>query len=134
MTTAEESTPSLTARLVQPGEPGWDNARQSFNGTIDRQPAAILSCASTHDVGGAVRYARSLGLPIAVRGGGHSVAGHCVADGAIVVSLDRMRGVTVDAERRIARVEGCGRTSTRRPRRSASPCRAGRSAIRVSEA
>jgi FAD/FMN-containing dehydrogenase len=106
MTTAEDPAASLTALLVRPGEAGWDDARRSFNGTIDRQPAGILSCASIDDVVGAVRFARSLGLPIAVRGGGHSVAGHCVADGAIVVSLDRMRGVTVDAERRIARVEG----------------------------
>jgi FAD/FMN-containing dehydrogenase len=106
MTTAEEPVPSLTASLVRPGDSGWDEARRSFNGTIDRQPACILSCATTEDVVGAVRYARSLGLPIAVRGGGHSVAGHCVADGAVVVSLDRMREVTVDAERRIARVGG----------------------------
>ena len=106
MTTAEEPLPSLTAALIRPNDDGWDQARLSFNGTIDRQPTCILSCASTPDVVGAVRYARALGLPVAIRGGGHSVAGHAIADGAVVVSLDRMRGVTVDAERRIAHVEG----------------------------
>ncbi len=106
VTTAEESASSLTASIIRRGDPGWDEARQSFNGTIDRHPACILSCATTEDVVGAVRYARGLGLPIAVRGGGHSVAGHSVADDAVVVSLDRMRTVTVDAERQIARVGG----------------------------
>jgi FAD/FMN-containing dehydrogenase len=106
MTTAEEPLPSVTATLIRPDDAGWDAARLSFNGTIDRQPACILSCASTDDVVGAVRYARALGLPIAIRGGGHSVAGHAVADGAVVVSLDRMRDVSVEAERRIAHVGG----------------------------
>jgi FAD/FMN-containing dehydrogenase len=106
MTTAEEPASPLTAVLVRAGDVGWDDARRSFNGTIDRQPTCILSCATTIDVVGAVQYARSLGLPIAVRGGGHSVAGHSVADGAVVISLDRMRDVTVDAEARIAHVGG----------------------------
>ena len=106
MTTADEPAASLSASLLQPDHSAWDDARRSFNGTIDHQPASILSCATTQDVVGAVRYARSLGLPIAVRGGGHSVAGHGVASGAVVVSLDRMRGVAVDPERRIAHVEG----------------------------
>ncbi len=106
MTIMEGSNGTPSAILIRRGDPGWDDARRSFNGTIDRHPACIFSCATTRDVIGAVRYARSVSLPIAVRGGGHSVAGHCVADDAVVVSLDRMRGVTLDAERRIARVEG----------------------------
>ena len=88
------------------GDDGWDDARQSFNGTIDRHPEAIVSCASTADVVAAIRHARAAGLPIAIRGGGHSVAGHAMADGALVVSLDRMRHVEVDPERRVARVGG----------------------------
>jgi FAD/FMN-containing dehydrogenase len=106
MTTTDETMPPLSALLVRPADPRWDDARRSFNGTIDHQPVCILSCATTVDVVGAVRYARALGLPIAVRGGGHSVAGHGVAHGAAVIALDRMRRVTVDPERRIARVEG----------------------------
>jgi FAD/FMN-containing dehydrogenase len=92
--------------LRRRGHPEWDDARRSFNGTIDRHPAAIVSCASATDVASAVRHARDVGLPIAIRGGGHSVAGHCVADDALVVSLDRMREVEVDPVGRIARVGG----------------------------
>jgi FAD/FMN-containing dehydrogenase len=106
MTTTEEPAPSLSPFHLRPGDAGWDEARRTFNGTIDRQPASIISCATSEDVARAVRYARGLDLPIAVRGGGHSVAGHCIADGAVVISLDRMRGVTVDAERQIAEVGG----------------------------
>ena len=75
-------------------------------GSLDRRPAAIVPCATTEDVVAAVRAARAAGLPIAVRGGGHSVAGHCVADGALVVALRRMRGVDVDPERRLAQAGG----------------------------
>ena len=62
--------------------------------------------ATTDDVVAAVRAAREAGLPIAVRGGGHSVAGHAIAEGALVVDLRRMRAVTVDPERRLARAGG----------------------------
>jgi FAD/FMN-containing dehydrogenase len=92
--------------LRRRGDPGWDDARQSFNGTIDRHPTAIVSCATAAEVVVAVRHARDAGLPIAIRGGGHSVAGHSVAEGALVVSLDRMRRVDVDPARRIGRVGG----------------------------
>ncbi|HEV2006581.1 MAG TPA: FAD-binding oxidoreductase [Candidatus Limnocylindrales bacterium] len=96
----------LPGGAVMPGDDGYDAARISFNGILDRRPAAIVSCASTDDVVAAVRAARELGLPIAIRGGGHSVAGHSIPDGALVVSLDRMRHVSVDPDRRLARVGG----------------------------
>jgi FAD/FMN-containing dehydrogenase len=89
-----------------PGDEGFDEARQTFNGMLDKHPATIVQCRSADDVVAAVRAARAAGLPIAVRGGGHSVAGHCVADDALVVDLRHMRGVTVDPERRVARAEG----------------------------
>jgi FAD/FMN-containing dehydrogenase len=73
---------------------------------LDRRPAAIVPCATTDEVSAAVRLARAAGLPIAIRGGGHSIAGHCLADGAVVVSLAPMRGVTVDPERRLAQAGG----------------------------
>jgi FAD/FMN-containing dehydrogenase len=92
--------------LRRRGDIGWDDSRRTFNGTIDRHPAAVVSCASAADVAFAVRHASDAGLPIAIRGGGHSVAGHSVADDALVVSLDRMRSVEVDPARRIARVGG----------------------------
>jgi FAD/FMN-containing dehydrogenase len=97
---------ALPVGAVMPGDDGYDAARISFNGILDRRPAAIVSCASTEDVVAAVRAARALSLPIAIRGGGHSVAGHSIQDGALVVSLDRMRGVGVDPDGRTARVGG----------------------------
>jgi FAD/FMN-containing dehydrogenase len=96
----------LPAGALLPDDDGYDAARISFNGILDRRPAAILSCATTDDVVTAVRAARLAGLPLAIRGGGHSVAGHSIPDGAIVVSLDRMRGVEVDPGGRLAHAGG----------------------------
>jgi FAD/FMN-containing dehydrogenase len=97
---------ALPAGAFLPGDTAYDSARISFNGILDRRPAAIVSCASTEDVVAAVSAARELSLPIAIRGGGHSVAGHSIPDGALVVSLDRMRDVNVDPERKLARAGG----------------------------
>ena len=96
----------LPAGAILPGDEGYDAARISFNGILDRRPAAIVSCASKDDVVAAVRAGRAAGLPIAIRGGGHSVAGHSIPDGALVVSLDQMRTVEVDPDRRLAHVGG----------------------------
>ena len=96
----------ITGTIIGPDHDGYDAARVTFNGTIDRRPAAIVQCRSTADVVAAVGAARDAGLPIAVRGGGHSVAGHAVADGALVVDLREMRRVEVDPERRVARAQG----------------------------
>ncbi len=108
MQTDDSSTPAaaLPAGAVLPGAAEYEDRRRSFNGTVDRRPAAIVPCASTAEVVAAVRAARALGLPIAVRGGGHSVAGHCVADGALVVDLRGMRTVSVDPVARLARAGG----------------------------
>src|SRR5262245_15367243 len=89
-----------------PADAGFDEARGTFNGMLDKHPAVIVQCRSTADVVAAVGAARAAGLPIAVRGGGHSVAGHCVADDALVVDLRHMRAVHVDPARRMARAEG----------------------------
>ncbi|HET7029539.1 MAG TPA: FAD-binding oxidoreductase [Candidatus Limnocylindrales bacterium] len=94
------------ATAILPGHPAYDEHRLSFNGILDRRPAAIVPCSTTADVVAAVRAARDLDLPIAVRGGGHSVAGHGIADDALVVSLAPMRNVTVDPERRLAHAGG----------------------------
>jgi FAD/FMN-containing dehydrogenase len=105
--TIESAPPSFDlATAILPDHAEYDAARISFNGILDRRPAAIVPCASTADVVAAVRAARTAGFPIAVRGGGHSVAGHGIADGAVVVSLAPMRGVTVDADRRLAHAGG----------------------------
>jgi FAD/FMN-containing dehydrogenase len=96
----------LPAGAMLPGDDGYDAGRISFNGILDRRPAAIVSCASTDEVVAAVRAARAAGLPIAVRGGGHGVAGHCLADGSLAISLATMRSVAVDAENRLAHAGG----------------------------
>ena len=104
-TTPTRSMP-LPVGAIGPDHAAYDDHRRSFNGTVDRRPAAIVPCSSTADVVAAVRAAGDLGLPIAVRGGGHSVAGHSVADGALVVDLRGIRSVSVDPEARLARAGG----------------------------
>ncbi|HLA15623.1 MAG TPA: FAD-binding oxidoreductase [Candidatus Limnocylindrales bacterium] len=92
--------------VLSPDDPGYDAARRSFNGLVDRRPAVIVQPADTAGVAVAVRIAAEAGLPIAVRGGGHSVAGHSMADDALAIDLRRMRRVIVDPVERTSRVEG----------------------------
>jgi FAD/FMN-containing dehydrogenase len=93
--------------LLTPDAPGYDEARTIFNAMIDRRPALVARCAGTADVIDAVRYAREQDLPIAIRGGGHGVAGHAVGDeSALVIDLSPMKGVRVDPDRRTARAAG----------------------------
>jgi FAD/FMN-containing dehydrogenase len=89
--------------LLRPGEEGYDEARRVWNGAIDRRPALIARCAGADDVNEALRFAREQDLLIAVRGGGHSVAGHGVCDGGIVIDLSLMKAVRVDPGARTAR-------------------------------
>ncbi len=97
---------TLGDRVTTPDDAGYHDARQTFNATIQRRPAAIVRVRSEADVVAAVVAAGDLGLPIAVRGGGHSVAGHGMADGALVVDLRDMRAVSVDPVTRVVRVAG----------------------------
>lgn len=92
--------------VTLPSDPEYDDARAVWNGMIDRYPALIAHCESTAQVVQALEYAREQQLPIAVRGGGHNVAGHGTCDGGIVIDLAKMNAVTVDPEARIARVDG----------------------------
>ncbi|AOR35162.1 FAD-binding protein [Streptomyces fodineus] len=96
----------LTGEVFAPGDPGYDEARVVFNAMIDRRPAVIAQCANAADVVRAVRFARELDLKVAVRGGGHGVAGTALGDGALVVDLRRMHEVTVDPAGEAVRVEG----------------------------
>ena len=92
--------------LLEPGEAAYDDARALFNAMIDRRPALIAQCASTADVVAAVRFGREAGLEIAVRGGGHGVAGRALCDDGLVIDLRRMNAVSVDPGARVAVVGG----------------------------
>ena len=92
--------------LLRPGEAGYDEARQVWNAMIDHRPAMIVRCRQTSDVVAAVSLARAEGLEIGVRCGGHSVVGHAVPEGGLMLDLTPMGGVRVDPERRRAWVQG----------------------------
>jgi FAD/FMN-containing dehydrogenase len=100
------TAPRLRGALLTPDSPGYDRARRIWNGMYDRRPAFIAQCADAQDVAAALRHARELGLDVTVRGGGHNVAGLCVADGAALIDLSPMREVRVDAAARIATAQG----------------------------
>jgi len=92
--------------VVLPDNPDYDAARVVWNGMIDRRPAVVARCEGVDDVIRAIRFGRDQDLPIAVRAGGHSVGGFSTCDDGIVIDLSLMRGVSVDAERRTAHVNG----------------------------
>jgi FAD binding domain/Berberine and berberine like len=97
---------SFRGELLLPTSPGYDIARRIWNGAIDRHPACIARCTGVADVAAAVRFARDRDLEIAVRGGGHNVAGTAVCDDGVVVDLSAMRAVWVDPVGRTAWVQG----------------------------
>ena len=97
---------ALAGSVIGPGDPGYDDARRSFNAAIDRRPAVIARCAGASDVATAFDFARAHDLDVAVRGGGHNPAGHCVCDDGIVIDLSSMRSVEVNPEALVAHAEG----------------------------
>jgi FAD/FMN-containing dehydrogenase len=101
----QELRATILGDVLRPGDPGFGD-RPIFNAMHQRRPALIVRCAGTADVVDAVKFARQQGLLVAVRGGGHSVAGHSSCDGGLVIDLTRMRGVDLDPEAKIARVQG----------------------------
>ncbi|WP_406631710.1 FAD-binding oxidoreductase [Amycolatopsis sp. WGS_07] len=102
----EKLADTLRGELITPADPRYDRARQVWNGDIDRHPPLIARCADAADVAAAVTFAAGRGLPVAVRGGGHSVAGQGLCDDGVVVDLSLMRAVDVDPTRRLAHVQG----------------------------
>jgi FAD/FMN-containing dehydrogenase len=92
--------------LLRPGDAEYDATRKVWNGMIDRRPALIARCIGAADVIAAVNFAREQELLVAVRGGGHNVAGSAVCDGGLMIDLSLMRGVYVDAQARTATVQG----------------------------
>ncbi len=91
--------------VIAPDSPDYDAARAVWNGSIDALPALIAQCRTVDDIVTATRLTRAAGLALAVRGGGHSVAGLSICDGGVVVDLSAMRNVDVDIDSRTATVE-----------------------------
>lgn len=104
------SLAELTARcsgvLLGPSDAGYDEARRLHNGMIDKRPALIVRCRGSADVADAIRFARRHGLDIAVRGGGHNVAGMAVCNGGLMIDLSLMKGIQVDPQARRVRAQG----------------------------
>jgi FAD/FMN-containing dehydrogenase len=92
----DQLSTDFRGELISPGDEGYDAARTVWNGAIDRHPALIARANGTGDVVTAVRFAREHGLPVSVRGGGHSAAGFAVADGALMIDLSAMKATRVD--------------------------------------
>jgi len=97
---------AFAGNVLGPDDRGYDEARVCFNALVDRRPAVIARCLRAADVAAAFAFARAHDLEVAVRGGGHNPAGHCIVDGGLVVDLSHMRAIEVDADRRIARAQG----------------------------
>src|SRR6267142_3180620 len=96
---------TLRGNVCLPGEAGYDEARTIWNAMINRHPGAVVRCLGTADIVAAVRFAREHGLLLAVRGGGHNIAGNAVCEGGLLIDLSQMRSVRVDSASRTARVE-----------------------------
>ena len=105
-TALEKLRTDFRGQLILPGDREYDSSRVVWNAIADRHPALVARCTRVEDVVAAIRFAREQDLVIAVRGGGHSVAGFSTCDGGVVIDLSGMRAVQVDPAKRTARVEG----------------------------
>jgi FAD/FMN-containing dehydrogenase len=97
---------ALRGDLLLAETPGYDEARTIYNAMVDKRPAMIARCADVADVISAVTFARDNGLTLAIRGGGHNVAGLALCDDGLVIDVSAMKGIRIDPQRRTARVEG----------------------------
>src|SRR5260370_456136 len=95
----------LTGRVIAPDDAGYDEARTLFYGGVDRPPLAPARVANAADVARVITFARETGLELAVRSGGHSPAGHSVAEGGLVLDLGDMKAMEIDVEKRTAWAE-----------------------------
>lgn len=101
-----ELSAKFAGRLLQPTDAAYDEARRVHNGLIDKRPALIAQCRGMADIVDAVQLARRLQLAVAVRGGGHNVAGRATIDGGLMIDVSPMKGIHVDATARTARAQG----------------------------
>jgi FAD/FMN-containing dehydrogenase len=102
----EELRTAIRGNVLTPGHEAYERVRAPYNAMQIDQPGLIVQCAGTADIVDAVNFARSNGLEVAVRGGGHSVAGLSSSNGGMLIDLSLMNGVLVDAEARLGRVQG----------------------------
>ena len=101
----EELRGRLAGSVIEPQDPLYDEARAVWNGMIDVRPRAVIRAGAVGDIDPVLHTARRTGLPLAVRGGGHNIAGHGTVDDGLVLDLGQLRGVEVDVERRLVTVE-----------------------------
>ena len=106
----QASIAALSARfsgvLLGPDDSGYEDTRRVHNGMIDRRPALIARCLGTADIADAVNFARTCGVELSLRGGGHNVAGRAVCDGGLMLDMSLMKGIHVDPVGRTARAQG----------------------------
>lgn len=101
----EELQASLQGEMLRPGDHGYDEARMVWNRMIDKHPSMIIRCSGVADVIDAVHFARTHDLLVAVRGGGHNVAGKAVCDEGMVIDLSKMKGIRVDPTQHTAQAQ-----------------------------
>jgi len=104
-TASQKLKGKLNGRMIRRGDDGYDEARSVWNGMIDKHPAVIIQPKDTTDIADAVNFARENDLCISVKGGGHGVAGKAVCDDGVMIDLSNMKAVSVDPDKKIARVE-----------------------------
>jgi FAD/FMN-containing dehydrogenase len=103
---AKQLAGTFSGQLLQPVDAGYEEARRVHNGLVDKRPALIARCRGVADVVDAVKLGRDLGLEVAVRGGGHNVAGRATVDNGLMIDLAPMKGIHVDPNRKTVRAQG----------------------------
>jgi FAD/FMN-containing dehydrogenase len=103
---ARELAGTFSGQLLQPGDASYEEARRVHNGLIDKRPALIARCRGVADLVDAVKLGRDLGLEVAVRGGGHNVAGRATVDNGLMIDLATMKGIHFDPSRKTVRAQG----------------------------
>lgn len=97
---------TFRGQLLEPGNAGYEEARKVHNGLVDKRPALIAQCADATDVADAIRLTQRLGLEVAIRGGGHNVAGRATIDGGVMIDLAPMKQIRIEPKNRRARAQG----------------------------